>query len=145
MANSVQLDFQGPDWPLGFVAVATPGTPISFMFNVDPANTNSPNSPTSATSQEYTVRAEEILVQAIRPGASHGMQLNIGNVYILRAPTAGASGNRDDPGSLVAMLLPGQTLFLTAAALNRNVWSPYRYYVDADNAGDGVIVTLIIQ
>jgi len=140
MPASIHLDRQGPDWPLGFLNVQTPGIPVGFMSVVDPQGLGDPASPY----QEYTVRAEEIVVQAVKPGTSHGTQLNTGNVYIVRKGVQG-SGNRDDTGSIVVTVYPGQTLFLTAAALNRNVWSPYRYSVDADNAGDGVFVTLVIQ
>jgi hypothetical protein len=74
------------------------------------------------------------------------MQTNTGNVYIVRYGDKGAgSGNRDDPGVMVAVLLPGQTLFLASAPANRNVYSPYRYYIDADNANDGALVTGIVQ
>jgi len=55
------------------------------------------------------------------------------------------TSNRDDTGVIVATVLPGQTLSLVAAALNLNVWSPYRYYLDADNPGDGAFITLIVQ
>jgi hypothetical protein len=143
MTTTIQKDISGPDWPLGFINVATPGTPINFMANVDPNSVNSPGTPTSSISYEYTVRAEEIMVQAFKP-ASHGTQNNTGNIYIMRRGVAGG-GNRDDTGSIVATLTPGQTLFFTAAAVNVNVWNPYRYFIDADNSGDGAFVTLIIQ
>jgi hypothetical protein len=71
--------------------------------------------------------------------------LNTGNIYIVRRGSGSGSGNRDDTGSIVATLVPGQTLFFTAAAVNVNVWSPYRYSIDADNIGDGAFITLIIQ
>jgi hypothetical protein len=145
MANSINKDRQGPDWPLGFIAVVTPGTPVEVMSLVDPApEPNEPETATSATSDEYTVRAQQILFQAYKPGASHGMQNNTGNIYIVR-DAAGGSGNRDDTGGIVAVLTPGQTLTLASAPLNRNVFSPYRYRIDADNAGDGALVTLIVQ
>jgi hypothetical protein len=144
MTNSIQKDFQGPDWPLGFISVVTPGTPVGFMSVVDPTSNNSPGTPTNSTNAPFTVRAEEIMVQAFKP-ASPGTQLNTGNIYIVRRGAGGGSGNRADTGSIVATLVPGQTLFLTAAAVNVNVWSPYRYSVDADNAGDGAFVTLVVQ
>jgi hypothetical protein len=144
MTNSIQRDPQGPDWPLGFVGIVTPGTPVGFMSVVDPTSDNAPESPTSPTNYAYTVRAEEIMVQAFKP-ASAGTQLNIGNIYIVRRGNGGGTGNRSDTGSIVATLVPGQTLFFTAAAVNRNVWSPYRYSIDADFAGDGAFITLIVQ
>jgi hypothetical protein len=84
------------------------------------------------------------MFQAFKPGASHGTQVNTGNVYIVRKGVQGA-GNRDDTGSIVKTLSPGETFFLASAALNRNVYSPYRYSLDADNANDGAFVTLIMQ
>jgi hypothetical protein len=146
VALSVYQDKQGPDWPLGFIKVATPGTPVELMSLVDPTGVNDPNAVTSSTSDEYTPRCQQIQIQAFKPGATHGMQLNAGNVYIVRDDGAGGgSGNRDDPGAIVTILAPGQTYFLASAPVNRNVFSPYRYSVDADNANDGVLVTLIIQ
>ena len=145
MTASVQLDKYGPDWPLGFLNVTSPGTPVGFMSLVDPNSYNAPENPTSTLSDEYVSRAEEIMVQALKPGnGGHGTQNNTGNIYICRKGNSG-TGNRDDSGSIVATLAPGQTMFFSASPLNRNVWNPYRYYVDADNAGDGAFVTLIVQ
>lgn len=147
MTASVQQDHQGTDWPLGFIAVVTPGTPVNFMSLVDPANLNDPATYTPDTpgAAPYTVRCNQIEVWALKPGTSHGTQVNAGNVYIVRKGVSPGTGNRDDTGSIVATLFPGQSWKLPASPLNRNVLSPYRYSVDADNAGDGVMVTLIIQ
>jgi hypothetical protein len=145
LTNSIHKNVHGPDWPLGFISVPTPGVPVSIMSLVDPAFLNSPDSPTVQTADEYTWRAHEIILSAYKPGASHGMQLNTGNVYICRKGAPPGTGNRDDTGSMFPPLTPGQTLFISSAALNFNVWSPYEYFVDADNAGDGVIAMLIIQ
>ena len=146
--QSVQKDYQGPDWPLGFIDVVTPGTPVSIMSLVDPNNYAAPNTPTSGTSvntntPEYTVRAQQIMFMGYKPN-THGLQTNAGLVYIMRKGVQGA-GNRDDYGSLVKVLAPGETFFLSSAALNKDVYSPYRYYLDADNGGDGALVTLIMQ
>lgn len=146
MANTVLADIQGPDWPLGFIKVVTPGTPVGIMSLVDPSSINDPSTQSGTTSQEYTQRCQQLLFQAMKPGASHGTQENTGNIYIVRFAAKGAgSGNRDDYGTLVWTLEPGTNLFLASAPLNRNVFSPYRYYIDADNANDGAQVTLIIQ
>jgi hypothetical protein len=145
--QSVQKDRQGPDWPLGFIEVVTPGTPVSIMSLVDPTSVNAPESPTSTTSNEYTVAAQQILFMGYTPfgtATGHGLTFNIGNVYIMRRGVQGL-GNRDDYGSLVKVLAPGETFYLASAALVRNVYSPYRYYIDADNTTDGAIVTLIMQ
>lgn len=151
MANSVQQDWNGPDWPLGSIIVATPGTPVSIMSLVDAANANAPGTPTppipnSATrpSNEYTVRAQQIWFEGYKQD-THGLQMNSGNVYIVRRGVGGGSGNRDDYGSIVKILAPGESWYLGSAALNRNVFSPYRYYIDADNADDACQVTLLIQ
>jgi hypothetical protein len=144
MANSILKDKQGPDWPLGFVGVVTPGVPVGLMSVVDPNSYNSPNTPTGANVDEYTVRAQQIFFQAIKPnGAGSGWVNNTGNVYIVRKGTG--SSNYNDTGVLVKRLVPGENFFLASAAFNLDVFSPYRYYVDADNAGDGVAPTLLIQ
>ena len=135
------------------LVLRTTGTPVNFMINVDPNLVNDPGQTTIlsgaggtilGTTTEYTVRAEEVMIQAMKP-AGHGTQQNTGQVYIVRKGTSGNTGNRDDTGSIIATLFPGQTMFLSASAMNRNVWNPYRYSVDADNPNDGVFVTLVIQ
>jgi len=143
MTLSLQRNFHGPLWPLGLISVATPGIPVGFMNLVDPAAYKT-SVVTPTLGSEYAVRAHEMVIQAYKPGLVHGMQFNSGNVYVLVAP-AGGSGNRDDSGSIITTLGPGQTMFLESAAMNFNVWSPYTFFVDADNPGDGVMVTLIIQ
>lgn len=152
MAPSVQLDIQGPDWPLGFIKVVTPGTPVNIMSLVDPTSLNAPqtldpNVPTASpgtAQQEYTVRAQQIIFVAYKPGASHGTTPNAGNIYIVRQGVQGA-GNRDDTGSIVYTIPSGGVLFLGSAATRVNVFSPYRYSIDADNANDGCFVTLLLQ
>lgn len=147
LTNSIQQDWAGPDWPLGFIKVVTPGVPVRITSVVDPNNVNDPSSPSPGTpgSNEYTQRSQQIMFQAFKPGASHGTTYNTGNIYIVRRGCGGGGGNRDDMGSIVATLFPGTTILLGSAAKNLNVWNPYRYYIDADNANDGVFVTLIIQ
>lgn len=144
MANSIQKDVNGPDWPLGFIAVPTPGSPVSIMSLVDPTGVNDPSKPTSQFTAEYSPRAYQIQFQAMKPTDS-GMTYNVGFAYVMRMPTKGGSGGKSDTGSIVAVLPSGSTYFLDAAPINKNVWSPYRYYVDADMAGEGLLCTLIIQ
>jgi hypothetical protein len=145
MPNSVLIDPHGPDWPLGFIKVVTPGTPVRITLNVDPQAVNAPETATQSTAAEYTVRFQQLMFQGYNP-ASHGMQNNSGLVYIIRYLSGGAgSGNRDDTGVIVAVLSPGQTLFLASAPHNRDVWSPYRYALDADNGNDGALITGIVQ
>jgi len=148
MANSVLLDVYGPDWPLGLIVVPTPGTPVSIMSLVDPSSVNAPNTATTlgtAGEYEYSPLCQQIAFLAVKAGASHGTQNNTGNIYIVRynSRTVG-SGNRDDPGAIVWALGPGGNLFLSSAPLVRETFSPYRYYIDADNANDSCLVTLLI-
>lgn len=142
--QSIQKDREGPDWPLGLIT-PTINTPLSIMSNVDPTVANDPSNPTPGTTgaNEYTERAQQIIFQAFKP-AGHGLQNNSGNIYIVRKGVQGA-GNRDDYGSVVAVLTPGQTFVIASAALDRNVFNPYRYFIDADNQGDSCLATLIIQ
>ena len=146
MSNSVLLDYQGPDWPLGFVAVGTPGTPVNIMHNVDPGNNNAPGAPTnpSGNRTEYTPVVYSVWFQGVKPnGNNSGMQYNSGNVYIMRSPSSGAAGNLTDFGAMVQVLSPGQTVALPISPASMRAYSPYRYFLDADIAGDGALVTAI--
>jgi len=143
--QSVRRDFQGPIWPLGLIAVATPGTPVGIMSLVDSSSVNDPNKATSSTSNEYTQgRAQQIIFQGVKAGASHGLQNNTGNVYILRRGGTGAA-NRDDYGTMMGYVAPGGSFVLASAAPNKDVFSAYEYFLDADNAGDSALVSLVIQ
>lgn len=144
VTQSVHKDKEGPDWPLGLITVVTPGVPVSIMSLVDPSSVNDPASPTSPTSDEYTFRAQQITFQAFRAGGPHGLQNNLGNIYIVRKGVQGP-GNRDDYGSVVWVVGPGLTWVLSSAALDRNVYSPYRYFIDADNALDSCLVSMLMQ
>jgi hypothetical protein len=144
MALSVRKDFNGPIWPLGLIVVAAPGTPIAIMSLVDPTSQWDPNTLSSriTPAQEYTVRAQQIMFQGVK--ASGGTTNNTGNIYIMRRGGTG-SNNRTDYGTMVLALGAGLTFFLASAPMNRNVFSPYDYAIDADNAGDSCLVSLIIQ
>jgi len=146
MANSVLKDLQGPDWPLGFVSVTTPGTPVSIMTNVDASGVNDPKTLTTSGSNEYTVRAQQIIFQAVKPtGSSPAYANNSGLVYLVRRNAAiQGSGNRADAGVVVKVLVPGETFFLAVGPQVNDAFSPYRYSVDADTSGDGLQVTLLI-
>lgn len=141
--QSVQKNPAGPFWPLGAILVPTPGTPVRLTSLIDPNNYNPPEQPTLPQSAEYTVRAQQLCLQGFTP-TTHGMTANTGNVYLIQKGGAG-SNNRDDYGSIIAVIQPGGTIFLASSALNRNVFSPYELWVDADNASDALLVTLIIQ
>lgn len=142
---TVLQDRNGPDWPLGFIVVSTPGTPVPIMSLVDASNVNAPQTatppvPNSATrpSNEYTATCQQIMFQGYKSAGPALM--NTGNVYIVRK-----GGSKADTGTIVKILAPGETFFLASAALNLNVFSPYRYEIDADTANDGALVTLIVQ
>jgi len=144
MANSVLVIPAGPLWPLGSIVVSTGGVPVGIMSVVDPNGDNDPNTPTTAESDDYTRRCQQIVFQGFKQtGGAAPMVPNAGNVYILKRGSG--SVNRDDAGSLIGILLPGGAFVLASAPLNRNVFSPYDILVDADNNGDSASVLLIIQ
>jgi len=137
-------DKQGPIWPLGQIAVVTPGIPVSIMSLVDSTNVNAPETPTPGTAgaDEYTSRAQQIIFQSYKAsGSMLGANTTNKLVYIVRKPISGTS----DTGGIVVALSPGQTFTLGSAALNRNVFNLYEYFIDADTAGDGMQVTAVIQ
>lgn len=142
--QSVQKDRQGPDWPLGAIAVTTPSTPVRITTLIDPTNANAPETATTTAGDEYSPLCQQIMFQGFKSNGGTGMVPNTGNVYIMRLGVQGA-GNRTDFGSMVAVLLPGQTTFIASSARNRDTFSPYRYYLDADTANDGALVTLFVQ
>ncbi|MGH7182116.1 MAG: hypothetical protein ACREJN_09080 [Nitrospiraceae bacterium] len=144
MADSINKDIQGPDWPLGVIVVTVPGTPVNIMSLVDPTNASDPSTPvTAATPVQYTPRCNQIIFQGFKKNAGVGLVANTGLIYIVRVPVGGP-GNRTDYGGMVCALSPGQTFVLDASAPDNNVFSPYRYLVDADNANDSALVTLVI-
>jgi hypothetical protein len=121
---------------------------VNIMSLVDPTSANAPQTvvpPTSGTpGNEFTERAQQIIFQAYKT-AANGLQNNTGNIYIVRVGAGGGAGNRNDYGAIVVTLTPGQTFVLASAPSVQDVFSPYRYRIDADNAGDSCLVTLIIQ
>jgi len=114
------------------------------MSLVDPNSVNAPETLTSTLSYEYTIRAQQIVFQAYRAGASAKLQTNTGYIYVVMKNTTG-NGGTTDIGIVVATLQTGTTFTLTSSSLNRNVFNPYEFYIDADNASDGAMVTLIMQ
>jgi hypothetical protein len=146
MANSVQKNPEGPFWPVGNIVVVTPGTYVSVMSLVDPSSLNAPETPTSygGQSQEYTVRCQQITFQAFKAGgAPPKLTPNAGNIYIVMKPLSGAGGV-SDVGTVLYVLTPGQTWNLASAALNKDVFSPYQIFIDADTAADACQVSLNI-
>lgn len=146
MTLSVQKDRFGPDWPLGLITVAASGSPISIMSLVDASSANAPQTATPTATggvggNEYSVLCQQIIFEAIK---SVGPAVdNTGAIYIVRAGVAGL-GNKTDSGSIIKILQPGETFFLSSAPLHAEQFSPYRYSIDADTNGDGCLVTLII-
>ena len=148
MANSVHQDRQGPIWPLGNIVVAAAGTPVQITNLIDSAKANAPETPTPGTSgaDEYTPRAQQIIFQGLKAGAGPpALVNNAGLLYILKRGAGGGTGNKTDLGTIIFALAPGGTFILGSAALNRNVYNPYEYFVDADTTGDACQVTMIIQ
>lgn len=144
MALSVQQQRGGPDWPLGFLAVANNGTPVNIMNLVDPNNNNHPNTPSNSNTAEYTPRCTEILFQGFKPGANNtGAVNNANNVYILVPAQGNGTGNKSDYGCFVQVLAPGASFSLNPPNPGYTQLNPYRYLLDADTNGDGAFVTLI--
>ena len=151
MALSVFQIPNGVEWPLGFVAVASNGTPVNIMHNVDPNNNNAPGQTTNNNTAEYTPRCHKISFQGFQPGNNNnGMQPNQGYVYILRAlgpppgnNNSGGPQDRTDSGAMVYVLPPGGQAILPADEIDRAAISPYVYTLDCDVDGDGALVTLL--
>ena len=151
MALSVQKDIQGPLWPIGLITVAASGTPVNLMSVVDtglniwnPATATPPNTGTITESlPEYPLAAQQLLIFACKSVAP--FVANTGTTYIVEKGAGGGSGNKTDSGSIIAIISSSGSIVLGSAASNRNVFNPYNLYVDADNSGDGVLVTLVIQ
>lgn len=146
MANGVQKVPQGPFWPLGNIVVLTPSTPVRLTSLVDPTGVNNPNTASGTTSDEYTRRCNQIIIQGMKDSGT-GLTNNTGNIYlILKGGTAaGGSDNRTDKGAIILTIPSGTTAVIAASPLNRNVFTPYNLFLDADNAGDAGQVTLVIQ
>lgn len=142
MANSILKEMAGPDWPLGFIAIVTPGVPVSIMSLVDSSLVNAPEAATSSTSREFTDTFQQILFMGYKPGAGPPrLVVNVGLVYIVRKQTTGAT----DTGVIVKVLAPGETFYLASGAQERNVFNPYRYYIDGETAGEGALVVGLVQ
>lgn len=152
MAPSVMRDINGPDWPLGNIVVAVPGTPVNIMSLVDPALGSAPEKLLpSPLSGEYSIRCWKILFQPYKVGAGPpAFALNTGNIYVVRAGVTPGVGNKTDTGAVIAILPPGALttpppgFMLDMPANTFNTLNPYRYFIDADTAADACQVTLII-
>jgi hypothetical protein len=133
-------DTSGPDIELGFVKVVAAGTPVNIMYNVDPTLAEAPETSNRTGGKLFPpYRFQQIMFRAMKP-AAHGMEDNTGNIYILRA-----SGTRDTPDLMVAILKKGETLFLASSPRVGDTFNPYRYYIDADSNDDGALITGLTQ
>ena len=142
MSLSVLKNRSAPVWPLGFIGVVTPGVPVSIMSLVDPSNNNAPGTATGPNVDEYPWTAIAISFQCYKPGAgNNGMVPCTGPVYLLTNPSSGGSGNRSDSGCMLKVFQPtGDYAYPTG--VSGLVFSPYNLFIDADNAGDGVLALL---
>ena len=152
MANGVQKNRSGPFWPLGNIAVVTPGTPVNMMSLVDSANTNAPQTATTpinaipqALQDEYTVRCCQIIIQGMKSNGGNGLTNNTGNIYVIQkgSPSPGTN-NRSDLGAIVLTVASGLTAVIAAPPGDFNILNPYQLWIDGDNASDGAQVTLVI-
>ena len=143
MGNSILQDRSGSNWPLGFVEVVTPGTPVSLMVNVDPNNYDAPETPTNGLGgQRPTPTCNQIILHGYKPNAGgHGVKPNTGRVYILRKATVAGSGNYDDMGIIVGVIEPGGGAYNlpSSGGMPITSLSPFQFRLDADVAGEGAI------
>lgn len=140
---TVHQDVYGPDWPLGFIEVVAAGTAVRLTSLVDPTAVDAPETPTEgvAAARRTSPRVRQLIVQAVKPGfKGSGLVDNAGYVYIVRY-----GGNKDDSGTIIKRLYPGDTCEIPPTGIaGHTAFSPYRYAVDADNSGDGVLVTAFL-
>jgi hypothetical protein len=116
------------------------------MSLVDATSVNAPETASSSQTAEYTMRAQQIIFQALKAGAGPpALANNTGLLYIIRKGAGGGTGNKTDLGTIIKVLAPGETWVLGSSAQVRNVFDPYRYFVDADTSGDACQVTLLIM
>ncbi len=140
MANSVITSRNLPTWPLGFIAVPTPGTPVGLMSLVDANNTMAPNYVPAPGHEgsEYTPRFRSIQFQG--QGNNAAVTPNTGNVYIIQP--GNGSNNKSDLGAIVGTIYPNGTYSLPLSLGSAGMQlSPYSYKLDADVAGEGALVT----
>lgn len=135
------VDYNGPDVPLGWVGVVAAGTPVQLTSVIDPGGTLAPEVSNRTAGMLYPpFRFQQLILTGMKPKGGGGAENNTGNVYIVRA-----GYTRADLDGVVAIIAAGQTFFLASSTQITDTWNPYRYWVDADNAGDGVYVVGIKQ
>lgn len=125
MALTVQFNPQ----PFGQVLSVTPGTPVQLAKNL-PGFT-----PVVALANGSGVVTDSIpsnKLSVIASPLTHSGAGNTGNVYI------GMSNlNRTTLAGVVAVLTPGSSIPVTNN-VSLNIYQFEKWYMDADNAGDGV-------
>lgn len=143
MSNSILADIQGPDWPLGSVAVATPGTPVGLMSVADPTSKWAPGTAVDPLVglPGYTVRGYRLVMYGYKNSGTTWVA-NTGNVYLLRKGSG--SSNRSDSGVLVEVIPTAGRVVIEGVSLVKDWCSPYRYFVDADTAADALTAVLWI-
>jgi hypothetical protein len=119
------------------------------MSLVDPTFINAPEvqtRPGVVTGAEYTMRAWSIIFEGFKAGlAPPRFAANTGIVYVVRQTTT-ASGLSADTGIVIAAIRPTDPPFiLTSAALNRNDFNLYQFFIDADTAADACNVCALIM
>jgi hypothetical protein len=103
---------------LGKVVVTTPGQPVRATINLpDPA--------------------EPLYVHAY---ATQRLKTNVGNVYISLSPT----DDRIPLRYILAILDQSQPSFSAGITVELNGTNMAEVYIDADNAGDGVIIPVLV-
>lgn len=120
MALTVQFNPQ----PFGVVTVATPGTPVQLASNLP---SFSPPVTGSVTDQIPCNKISFIANTNAHSGAG-----NTGNVYI------GQKTMNKTTLAGVVVVLPKATSFPVTNNVSMNIYQFDQWYVDADNAGDGV-------
>lgn len=144
--NSIQKLRGAAITPLGFIKVPAPGTPVSIMFNLDPGNNNAPGTPTGITLNKYgadlpySPAMRGFGFQGYHQAANNSVVVNTGQAYVLVAPAAGGSGNNQDSGAIVKVVPVGGDYFYPPEGANIDRISPYYIWVDADVAGEGLMV-----
>ena len=114
--------------PLGAVTVATPGTPVRLTIAL---LNNDPTTGKPAT----TLATDPVVCNKIGLAANpltHAGAGNTGKIYV-----GSASLNRTTLAGVIAVIAPGGGYSITNN-VGMNIYDASKYYVDADNAGDGL-------
>jgi hypothetical protein len=119
MANNNPWGRSAGICPLGFIAVPTPSTPVRLTSNIG-IQTQQPGILTPTTHLEQ--------ITFLAPTS------NVGKVYLVKN-----GYTRTDPMGVMDILLPGERVSIPDGYARSPGLNPDDVYVDADNAGDGVV------